>query len=159
MNKYEQLSPESRVWIYQSNPAFLEDDLDELNTQLSNFSTHWVSHNQQLLAFAKVYHRQFIVLMVDESQAGASGCSIDKSVHFMKTLEFRYGVNLFDRMTFAVKKGDEILTMPKDVFAKEFSAGNISEETLVFDNLVKTKADFEKSWVKPISESWHKKFV
>lgn len=159
MENYNLLAPESKVWIYQSSAPFLEEDIETLNTQLGNFAKHWVSHNQQLMAYAKLYHNQFIVLMVDESRAGASGCSIDKSVHFMKQIENHYGVNLFDRLTFAYQDKDGVQTLSKNEFAEQFANGNITEDTLVFDNLVKTKADFEERWLKPLKESWHKRFV
>ena len=115
MNNYDQLSPESRVWIYQSSTAFDEEEVATLNQQLANFSRNWVSHNRALKSFASVYHNRFIVLMVDETQAGASGCSIDKSVHFIKQIEQHYGVSLFDRMSFAFKNDDEITAICKNL--------------------------------------------
>jgi len=44
-----------------------------------------------------LYHR-FIVVLVDEDAASASGCGIDKSVRFLQQLEKIISSNLFDRM-------------------------------------------------------------
>ncbi len=97
--------------------------------------------------------------MVDESQAGASGCSIDKSVYFIKEIENVLQINLFDRLTFAYKDGNEIKTAQRDDFARLFNEGKINYETMVFNNLVKTKKDFDETWLIPLRASWHKRMV
>lgn len=153
------LSSTSRVWIYQANPAFTEKDLPELQAILNQFAAQWVSHSRELKAAAEVRHGRFIILMVDESQAGASGCSIDSSVRFLKQIEQKYNVTLFDRMVFAFQKNDQIHTATRDEFAELFKNGDIDETTLVFDNLVNTKMDLEQNWVKPLKESWHIRMV
>jgi len=45
----------------------------------------WTAHNNQLKAKGEIRYNRFLILIVDESQAGASGCSIDKSVPFYET--------------------------------------------------------------------------
>jgi len=149
----------SKVWIYQSNIKFTDEEVPEIDTQIQNFVTQWVSHNQALRAYGKLYHNRFIVLMVDESQAGASGCSIDKSVHFIKAMGFHHGVDFFDRMNFAYKKEDQIITARRDQFAKLFQNKEINNDTLVFNNLVKNKSQFENSWIVPLKDSWHARMV
>ncbi|NJK83017.1 MAG: hypothetical protein HC912_03570, partial [Saprospiraceae bacterium] len=101
MNQYESLSAQSKVWIYQASRPFTEQEVMEANHYLLQFAENWVSHNRALKSFAHIYHQQFIVLMVDETQAGASGCSIDSSVHFLQRLAAHFQMDLFDRMTFA----------------------------------------------------------
>ena len=155
----EQLPDTTRIWIYQAQTPFSNELALEIGQHVANFAEQWVSHNRALRAVGEVRHNQFILLGVDESQAGASGCSIDKSVHFMQALEGKYGINLFDRMTFTYQQDGKVLAAPRDEFAALYAAGTIDDETLVFDNLVKTKADFETSWVKPLGESWHKRMV
>ena len=159
MSNYDLLTPESRVWIYQSSRPFTADEQLKLNEMLAQFSTAWTSHSQQLRAHSKIYKDRFVVLMVDESQAGASGCSIDKSVHFLQQVQAHFGVDLFDRMQFAYLAEDEVKVLPKAAFGAAYQEGAINDQTLVFDNLVKTKADFESKWIKPLAESWHKRMV
>jgi hypothetical protein len=159
MDTYSQMPGEAKVWIYQSNRPFTGDEMRELEKQISQFADEWVSHNVKLRAFGAVFLKQFIVLMVDESQAGASGCSIDRSTYFLKLVERNFGVELFDRLTFAYRNGDEVRTVPKEEFARLYREGAINDDTLVFDNLVTTKEAFEKAWIKPLGESWHKRLV
>ncbi|MBK8493288.1 MAG: hypothetical protein IPL49_21000 [Saprospirales bacterium] len=159
MVTYKDLPPDAKVWIYQSNRPFTDAELKELEPQIQTFADEWVSHNVKLKSFGAVYLHRFIVLMVDENQAGASGCSIDRSVYFPKLVERNFGVELFDRQTFAFRQGDEVRTVPSHEFARLYQSGAINDETLVFDNLVSNKETFDKAWIKPLGESWHKRLV
>jgi hypothetical protein len=159
MTTYDTLPESTRIWIYQSNRPIADEKLPEIKAQLQQFAKNWVSHNQQLKSFADIFHNQFIVLMVDESMAGASGCSIDSSVHFIQNLERNHGLSLFDRMTFTYRDGDEVKSAPREEFAQLYAQGKINDETLVFDNLVKNKGQFETEWLKPLGQSWHKRMV
>jgi hypothetical protein len=160
MEQYDQLAPESKVWIYQINRTLSEEETRQMNEHLQQFASQWVSHNRSLQAFARVYHQRFVVLMVDETQAGASGCSIDASVHFLKTLEATFQIHLFDRTTFLYldEKGT-IQQASMTEFQEAYNQGTINDNTLVFDNLVATKNAFEQDWKKPVAKSWHRRFV
>ena len=159
MTPYETLPDTTRVWIYQSNRPFSEEEERAIDQQLEAFTRQWVSHNHRLYAFGKLYYRQFVVLMVDESQAGASGCSIDSSVNFIKALEGHYAVDFFDRFNFAYKEGEAVKTARREDFARLYAEGKINDATIVFDNLVDSKGAFQNQWQKPLAESWHKRFV
>lgn len=159
METLDHLSDSTRVWVYQSNQPFKAEDEDKVREYIQQFATQWVSHNRQLKAFGDLVHRQFVVLMVDESQAGASGCSIDSSVRFIKALQAEYQLDLFDRMTFTYLEGDAVKTANRDTFASLYQEGTINDDTLVFDTLVDNKAKFETAWIKPLGQSWHKRMV
>ncbi len=159
MDSFQQFPPETRVWIYQSNKPFNQSVLPELKELVDRFAQNWVSHNRQLRAHGDVLHDRFILLAVDEGQADASGCSIDKSVHFLKQLEKELGVDLFDRMTFAWMDDDGVKAAGSEEFSSLYQAGKITADTLVFDNLVKTKGELEENWLKPLNKSWHRRFV
>lgn len=149
----------ARVWVYQSNRPFTPDEIESLNRQLGNFARQWVSHNQLLKASAQVVFDRFIVLMVDEGQVGAGGCSIDRSVAFLKDLQAQYGMDLFDRMLFSYLDGEKITTLSRDAFAKGYRDGTIHDATVVFDPLISDKLSFDRAFAKPLSESWMKRMV
>ena len=159
MNTYDSMPSDSRVWIYQSDRPFMGDEKNKINDQLSQFVHQWISHNQALKAYGSLFHNQFVVLMVDESQAGASGCSIDSSVHFIKSLEANFQVNFFDRMNFAFLQNDKVKTAQRAIFSDLYQKQEIDGNTLVFNNLVKNKSEFESSWIVPLKDSWHARMV
>ncbi len=115
------------------------------------------AHNQALLAKAEVFQNQFVILMVDETRAGASGCSIDKSVHFFEGLGQELDVDFFERMRFAWVENGEMSFAERAEFAANVGSKRISEETLVVNTMAQTKRDLEEKWLLPFGKSWHRR--
>jgi hypothetical protein len=155
----EKLPDSTRVWVYLSHRPFTEKEQVVLNSQLAAFAQHWTAHNLQLQAFSTILDHQFIVLMVDESKAGASGCSIDKSVHFLQSIENQYDVKLLDRWLFAYQQHDEVRTADRVEFTRLYRTGILNDETLVFDTMVNILGDFKTKRWKPLGKSWHKRLI
>jgi len=150
-----QFSQNSRVWVYQSDKQLNDADVIKLQIMLDNFTTSWTAHNNQLKAKAEIRYNRFIILIVDESQAGASGCSIDKSVRFMKDIEQQFGINLFDRFNLAYRSDEQILSVPRHTFEGLISNKTIDANTIVFNNMVQNLAELETKWEVPFKDSWH----
>jgi hypothetical protein len=127
----------------------------QIQMHMDNFTRSWTAHNNQLKAKAEIRYNRFLVLIVDESQAGASGCSIDKSVNFMKQLEQEFGINLFDRFNLAYRDGEEVKSVPRHQFEELLKLGAINTETIVFNNLVQNVAELETKWEVSFKDSWH----
>lgn len=159
MGNLQALAPEARVWIYQANEPFTAGAVSEINQHVQRFAQQWVSHNQQLKAGGTLLHDRFLVLAVDESQAGANGCSIDSSVKFVKQIGSHYERDLFDRLRFSYEKDGVVHTVSKDEFAALYRAGTINDETIVFDPLVNTVGQLNTGFRKPLKDSWHARFV
>ncbi len=149
----------ARVWIYQSTRPFTDTETVVLTSQINGFVGEWTAHRKTLLAVGAVFYNQFIVLSVDESLNDASGCSIDASVYFIKDIENQYNVQLFERMNFAYLDGETVKTVPSTAFSPLYTEGSISDNTLVFDNLVNTVGALKTAWLKPLKTSWHRRFV
>lgn len=151
MNNFNE---ESRVWVYMSNRPFTGDESDSIEAALTEFCRDWTAHGSQLHAEGEVRYNQFIVLMVDESAAGASGCSIDKSVHFIQTIERKYQVQLFNRLLVGWMNGNSIQVAPLNQLQQYIDSNVLRDETLVFNNAVTTKKELDKNWMLPFSKSW-----
>lgn len=157
--KITNLAPDSKIWIYQSSRKFSESEVVEITEKGAQFITNWNAHGSMLKAAVEVLYNQFIIFAVDENQAKASGCSIDKSVAFIRDIEGQYNVILLDRMQIAYKNGSGIVTAPFSEFESLLKSGKLTEDTIVFNNLVSTKAEFESSWETPVKESWHRSLL
>src|SRR3982751_4673688 len=148
-------SENSRVWVYQSDRELTDNEALQIKVLLDNFTTGWTAHNNQLKAKAEIRYDRFLILIVDESQAGASGCSIDKSVHFMKQLEEHFNINLFDRFNLAYRDGEEVLSLPRAQFEELIKSGKLNKDSIVFNNLVQNLTELNTKWEVPFKESWH----
>lgn len=147
----------SRVWIYQSNRPLNNIEVEVLEPMLENFTKTWTAHNNQLKAAFEIKYNQFLVLIVDENKAGASGCSIDKSVHLMKKIEQKFNINLFDRFNIAWKNKEEVLSASRDEFELLIKDNQINLDTTVFNNLVENYGQYLQNWEVPFKDSWHSK--
>ncbi|MBC7884879.1 MAG: ABC transporter ATPase [Saprospiraceae bacterium] len=162
------LDDSSKVWIYQSKSLLTDDEVDCIRDDLNAFLENWTSHNARLYTYGDIFHHRFIVLFVDERFAGTSGCSIDKSVHFIEALERKYNLSLTERTEVAYfektgKPESEEANIIKLVLLHDlkdaYEKGLINENTMVFNNLVKTKEEFLSKWANPLGKSWHMRFV
>jgi len=153
-------APQSRVWVYTSDRRLTDAESAHAQTQLSTFCEQWTAHNQALKAATEIIDNQFIVLLVDETQAGASGCSIDKSVHFLEDLGQAVGADFFERMRFGWIDAEGNMQMSsRDEFSALVKNGRITADTPVVNTLVQTKQDLEMKWLLPFGKSWHKRLL
>ncbi|WP_433863668.1 ABC transporter ATPase [Sphingobacterium thalpophilum] len=146
-----------RIWIYQADRVLSEEESRQISVELADFAAQWKVHGEPLSASAELRDSLFIILKVDEAVAVASGCSIDSSVRFLKGIEERYDVRLFDRMCFAYKSATGIAVLDRAGFEKALHNGEIDDDTLVFDNTITYDHQLENTWVIPFKASWHKR--
>ncbi|MFD2147788.1 ABC transporter ATPase [Mucilaginibacter antarcticus] len=150
-----EFSTNSRVWVYQSDKKLTDDVVQQVQQRLDAFATQWTAHNNQLKARGEVRYNRFLILIIDETQAGASGCSIDKSVRFMQDLEKEFNINLFDRFNLAYRDADEVLSLPRHGFEELLKNGTINTNTIVYNNLVQNLSELQNKWEVPFKDSWH----
>lgn len=149
-------SPQSKVWVYQSNRKFTAEEVREIQQQLDAFTAQWKAHGHQLKAKGKIFYQYFIVLTADQEASQSTGCSIDASVRLIKEIEKKYNLDLFNRFNMAYKIDDEVHVSAREDFETLITIKKIGNHTIVFNNLVQTLAEFEKNWEIPLENSWHK---
>lgn len=156
-----QIHPGAKTWIYQADEELNAQQVEILKARLQAFLSQWQSHQQALTCYGSVVFNQFLVVMVDQRDVMASGCSMDTLTHFVQSAEREIGASLLNRNIVAFKDGEEseIKTMPLENLAQAYKDGLIHDETLVFDNLVDSAEKFNQHWLKPLKDSWHKRFL
>lgn len=156
---FNSLPEDSRVWIYQANRSFSDEEIEQIKTQLDTFINAWTAHGKDLEAGYKLLYKRFIVIAINQNMNAATGCSIDASVSFIQELEKQYNVDLMDKMNVSYKQGEFIAYKSLIDFKKMAQQKAVSKNTIVFNNLVNTIEDFNENWEVPASESWHNRFV
>lgn len=150
----QDFSPESRVWIYQSNRLFTLGEALQVEDLLNAFVAAWQTHGTPVKGYANLFFGQFVVLMADETAAGVSGCSTDSSVRLVKEIEKAFNVSMFDRQLLAFVLKDKVQLLPLSQLQYAVDNSFIDAGTLYFNNLVQTKAELENSWMLPVKDSW-----
>lgn len=155
---FDTLPEESRIWIYQSNRKFSDEEIAEIEVDLKQFIENWAAHGTSLTASYLLKYNRFIILAVNQEQQVATGCSIDASVVFIQGLEKKYNVDLLDKMNVTFKVGEHVAHKTLIDFKKMAKDKAVTGETIVFNNLVNNIAEFNESWETPASYSWHSRF-
>ena len=155
---FENLPPESRVWIDPSNRPFGADEREKLKASIENFLDQWTVHNQSLEAAYELPYNRFIVIGINQEQVKASGCSIDASVRFIQALEKEFDLVLLDKMNVTFKQGEYLTHKSLTDFKALVKNKSVTANTLVFNNLVDTVAAYRNFWEVPAAESWHNRF-
>lgn len=137
-----------------SDRAFSEVETNDISIAVKHFCKDWSAHGNNLKASGEIRYNRFILLMVDETAAGASGCSIDKSVHFIQAIEKEYNVHLFNRLLVAWKTQTLVQVAPLQELQQLFDDGVIDDETLIFNNTITSKKELDEAWMIPLKESW-----
>lgn len=154
------LGEDSRLWIFQADRALTQDEQSNVQRWLDDFMPKWTSHNRSLKAGAVVAYDRFVIVGLDEVVSNAaSGCSIDSMTHHIQAIANQLSINLMDRVTFCFMLDDQVRGIHMNDVTAAIEAGTISESSLVFNNLIKTKKELAADWLIPINRSWQKRFL
>ena len=156
--EFSSLQQNARIWIYQCNRSFSTDEIQEISNKLYTFLEGWTAHGNNLKAGFEIKYKRFIIIGLNQDQQLATGCSIDASVHFIQQLETVYKVNLLDKLNVSYKQGDYIAYKTLKEFKKTIKDKAVSKNTIVFNHLVQTKAEYADFWEVPAADSWHNRF-
>jgi hypothetical protein len=155
---FNQLPDYSRVWVYQAARKLTEQELELVRHRLSRFCEGWNTHGNGMPTSFEVFDSQILVLAVDESGLGASGCSIDSSVKVLKELESLLGINLTDQGKVSVRNTEgDLKVFPALGLKSKVQAGELTLEQEVINPLIRTKADLHQLW-QPVRNSWLNKY-
>ncbi len=139
---FENLPEDSKIWIYQSNRKFSDEEMAEIENELKAFIENWSAHGTGLEASYLLKYNRFIVLAVNQEVQQATGCSIDSSVAFIQKLEQKYEVDLLDKMNVTFKNGEHIAHKSLIDFKRMAKEKAVTANTIVFNNLVNTIEEF-----------------
>jgi hypothetical protein len=157
---FSELPENARVWIYQASRIMNDVEQTLLQKELHQFISTWTAHQAGLKGGAEIHKGIFVVISVDENHNHASGCSIDKSVHFMKQIGEKLGINFFDRLTAVCQNpnGEMIFVNARNV-NELLHSGRLSIDAYLFNNLINFKGSMDTFWRTPLSQSWISNFI
>jgi hypothetical protein len=156
---FDELGKSSKLWVYQSDKLLNDNEKQFILQNGKAFVESWTAHNKSLKASIEIKYNRFLILAVDETQAAATGCSIDKSVHFIKALENELKINLLDKSKIAFLKNDEVFLENLPLIKSKVESEEITPDLLTFNNMVTNKEDFESKWLIPVGDSWMARFL
>ena len=148
MTYFNALHPDSRVWIFQADRGLSERDKATITAALNEFVPTWAAHGNALYGDFLLLNDYQIVVALDESKAGASGCSIDSMTRVIQGLGSDLGIDFFQRM-------NVLLELNGKLEIKHFA--QVSEddrEKMYYDNTIQSLSELNINWKKPATSGW-----
>ncbi len=155
-NLLSTLAPHSRVWVFQADRKLTEPEEHHIRHTMALFIPQWAAHGNELYGAFEVEEGYFLVVGVDEAKSPASGCSIDALTHTVKKIGTDLNIDFFNRLALTyVDESGKIQLVSMNEFKQKINANQITPDTIVFNNLVDTKAALLKNWKTQAKQSWH----
>lgn len=153
------LPDHARVWVYKTARDLSQAEQNLVRDRGAAFTGTWAAHGEPLDAAVDILHNRFVVVAVDEEQALASGCSIDKSVGFIKSLEHDLNLMLTDRMVLVYEGPNGITSCRLQALPELLKEGSITADTVVYDDLVPTLGDLRTRFAMPLRATWLERYL
>lgn len=157
--EYQSITENAKVWVFPSNRKFYTSETEEIENKIKNFIESWKADDENFKASFQFLHNRFIILLADCENTTLTNKDIDASVSFILSLQTAYNVVLLDKMNVCFKQGRFVQYKELKDFKKLLKNKAITGKTIIFDNLIHNKYDFENYWEIPIEESWYNRFL
>jgi hypothetical protein len=154
---FETLPDASRVWIFGSDRPLSEEGTTSLLKGVEEHLTDWKAHGEPLTVGSQLRDNRFLVIAVDQSTAGATGCSIDGLFRVLQGLESTLGASLVGGgKVFYRDSHAAVQSTTRDQVPALVQTGAITKDTVVFDTSLTDLGAFRSGFEKRAKESWIK---
>ena len=152
---FETLPDAARVWIFGSDRPLTEAGTTALLKGVDEHLTGWKAHGEPLTVGSQLRDGRFLVVAVDQSTAGATGCSIDGLFRVLQGLEATVGANLVGGGRVFYRGAESVVqATTRDQLASLVTSGAITKDTVVFDTSITDLGKFRSAFEKRAKESW-----
>ncbi len=158
--KIVDLPDDARAWVFGSDRTLDAGASDALLNEVDLFLSQWKAHGAPLTVGRNWKDGRFLTVAVDQSTAGASGCSIDGLFRTLKGLEPKLGASLVTSgLIFFRDENGAIQSVDREEFTALGADGKIAPNTHVFDPTVTTLGEWRARFELIVSDSWHAKLL
>ena len=156
---YSIITEDAKVWVYPSSRKFYPNEIEGIENKVKTFIESWKTDDENFKASYKFLYNRFIVFFADDENSSLTNADIDTSVSFILSLQQEYDVELLDRMNVCFKQGEFVQYKELKDFKKLLRNKALTAKSIIFDNLITTKVDFDHNWEIPIEESWYNRYL
>jgi hypothetical protein len=150
------LPDSARTWVFGANKTLEEPASEALLVEVDRFLSQWKAHGSPLTVGRDWKYGRFLTVAVDQSTAGASGCSIDGLFRSLKALEPKLGASLVTSgLVFYRDQRGAIQSADREGFSALGAKGKVQPSTKVFDPTVATLGEWRARFELAASQSWH----
>ena len=157
---FASLPDDARVWVFAASDALSGDRADALLESVDDYLGQWKAHEEPLTCARDWRDQRFLAIGVDQSTAGASGCSIDALFRILQRLQSSLGTALVGGgRVFYRDAAGLVRCVDRAQFARMAADGSVNPNTSAFDLSVTTAADYRQAFERPVRASWHRELL
>lgn len=152
---FETLPDSARVWIFGSNALLADEGAKALLKGVDHYLADWKAHGAPLTVSREWRDGRFLVVAVDQSSAGATGCSIDGLFRVLQQLEGDVGASLVGGgRVFYRDAHAAVQSASRDEVSALVASGAIAKDTVVFDTSLTDLGTFRACFERRAKDSW-----
>ncbi len=145
---YKSLPDNSKIYIYPSHRKFYENECPIIDKKIRQFFQKFEANK----IFYEIKYGRFIIVFVSD-ETPLSMDDNNELISFIFSLEKKFEVSLIDKINVCFKQGEYVQLKEIPDFKKLIKNKGVSEKTIVFDNLIINKKEYEDCWEIPAGES------
>jgi hypothetical protein len=149
-----QISPNARLWFYNIPRVLTEQEIQCFERLRADFLPSWNTHGKSNQGDVWLIEDRMIVVLGWNDFEPISGCSIDKSVGFIRQLMQDFQLDLMDRMWVYYQKDGQWQQAKIHQFWAMRKANEINDDTLILDTTIADYNHFNQL-IKKLGDSWH----
>jgi hypothetical protein len=148
------------VWVFGADKPLAEEDTKYLLDEVDHYLADWKAHGAPLTVAREWRASRFLVVAVDQSTAGATGCSIDGLFRLLQGAEKKLGASLvgggrvFYRDDHAAAQ-----SVPRSDVEGLVASGAITKDTVIFDTALTDLGTWRACFERRANDSWVKELL
>ncbi len=154
---FQEMPGQARIWVYQASRSLLAPELDQIKQILTQSCQNWEAHGAPLQASFEIKYNQVIIVAVNEAMNAASGCSIDASTRWFKSLGETLQVDFFSRDV-AVVREEQVELLALGQLKSAVDAGLLTPEDQIITPLLQSVEQYRNQWLSTADQSYLKRY-
>lgn len=150
---FDDLEDLAKVFLYPSSKKFYPELLHQIEESVRDFVENW-SKKHDFEAGYKIVYQRFLIVAIN-SNAKVTTLVIDELVSFIFKLQSEHEIELLDKLNVCFKQGEHVQYKEVKEFKKLIKNKSVTKNTVVFNNLINTKAELESDWELPAEDTWY----
>jgi hypothetical protein len=153
---FDSLPDDARVWVFGAASGITGPPSEQLLAAVDDFLAQWNAHGSPLVCGRDWRDDRFLAVGVDQSTAGASGCSIDGLFRTLARLEPELGTTMLGGGRVYYRDADgRVNATTRSAFNQLVAEGRIGPDTPVFDTTITSASAWRAEFERPMRASWH----
>src|SRR5919206_4309582 len=152
---FDSLPDSARIWVFGSDRPVSGPAAERLLGEVDRFLGQWRAHGAPLRSARLWAENRFLVVGVDQSDANASGCSIDGLFRALQLLERDIDARIVGggRVYYRDQAG-VVQSASRAELVDLIARGVIGPDTVVFDTSITDLGEWRGRFEQPARKTW-----